>query len=247
MRLSARRRTLAPRTPRTSSWGRQWRLAALLLAVTATASCTAGGTVTSEPSSVVVQPGRPGEQATTIAPEDFEAPGDPYAAWNEADAEFVTAMIGHHAQALEMSALAPDRSASEQVKTMADRIAAAQSAEIHALAAWLDARTLPVPVEAEAADGSGPRVPAEDDEHGHGELHPGMLTGDELAGLGAATGADFDRLFCELMIRHHRGAIDMAQEQITTGNDVYAGEMATDAAAEQSAEIARLEDILAGL
>lgn len=246
MRLSARRRTLTSRLTSTYSWGRPWRLAVLLLAATATASCSAGSEVTSEPSSVVVQPGRPGEQATTIAPEDFEAPDDPYAAWNEADAEFVTAMIGHHAQALEMSALAPDRSASEQVKTMADRIAAAQSAEIHGLAAWLDARSLPVPVEAEVADGSGPRDPAADGEHGH-ELHPGMLTQDELSELSAATGADFDRLFCELMIRHHQGAIDMAQEQITTGSDLYAGEIANDTAAEQSAEIARLEDILAGL
>ncbi|WP_206074370.1 DUF305 domain-containing protein [Antribacter gilvus] len=231
---AGRRRPLAPLLP-----------LALLSVVALTGACTAQGDETSKPSSVVVQPGRPGEAATTISPEDFDGVDDPYSEWNDADVEFVTVMIDHHAQALEMSALAPGRASSEQVRTFAERIEGAQAGEIHALAAWLEARGLPVPVAAEAADGTGPRTPS-DAGHGHAGM-PGAVSAEELANLEAASGTEFDRAFLELMIRHHRGAVEMAHTVVAEGTDVYAGEMADETAAGQTAEIDRMEDLLAGM
>src|SRR5687768_18093344 len=46
--------------------------------------------------------------------------------WVEADARFMNDMIGHHAQAVEMSRLAPTHGASQQVRVLAARIINAQ-------------------------------------------------------------------------------------------------------------------------
>ncbi|PZR53085.1 DUF305 domain-containing protein [Xylanimonas oleitrophica] len=209
------------------------------------------------PSSVVVQPGRPGEDNRTVAPEDYTYEGSAEGPHNDADVAFVTRMIVHHAQALEMAALAPDRASSPQVLSFADRVAGAQAAEIRGLAGWLDARELPRPPEADldqaepgpsAPAGSGPRAPGHG---GHGqsghEDMPGMVSDDDLAALEAASGTEFDRLFLELMIRHHLGAVDMADDALRDGSDLYANEIATDTSVGQTAEINRMRDILAGL
>ena len=70
---------------------------------------------------------------------------------------------------------------------------------------------------------------------------------EEMKELSAARGERFDRLFLRGMIRHHAGAVDMAEEAAQDGRDVIVGEMTADVAAIQSAEIDRMQDILARL
>lgn len=196
------------------------------------------------PSSVVVQPGRPGEAATTIAPEDYEAPA-PASDWNQADVDFFADMIHHHLQALEMSELAPDRAASADVVALADRIHDVQASEIHGLAAWLQERDLPVPVVVDPGDGSGPRVAGG---HDHDvEDMTGMLSDAQMAELAAASGAEFDRLYLTGMIQHHEGAVQMAVDVQVEGVDERANELADDIGAGQQAEIGRMQDLLADL
>ncbi|MCB7136023.1 DUF305 domain-containing protein [Cellulosimicrobium marinum] len=217
----------------------------VVLAVLGTAACTGDPEPVVNPSSVVLQPGRPGDDTSTTAPEDFAGPlatGE----WNQADVTFVTSMITHHLQALDMAALAPDRVASPEVATLAERITAAQGPEIHGLAAWLAERDLPVPAEAEQLDGTGPRVPATGHTHDHDGM-AGMLSDAQMQALEDATGADFDRLFLEGMIQHHQGALDMADVVLVDGQDTYALEIAADTAAGQSAEIGRMQGLLDAL
>lgn len=208
------------------------------------------GSATSAPSSVVVQPGRPGEPARTVAPEDYADAGDERR-WNQADVDFMTHMIAHHLQALEISELAADRAEAEQVRAIASRIYDTQGAEIRALAAWLQERGQPVPAEVAQLDGSGPRAPGgghgDHADHGEHADMPGMLTPEQVAALKAASGAEFDRLFLEGMIQHHEGAVDMSVEALTNGSDARAEELATDIGAGQTAEIGRLQDILDSL
>lgn len=184
----------------------------------------------------ILQPGRPGEPAGTIAAEDV--PGA--AQWNHTDAAFAQMMIPHHAQALEMSRLAATRAHSPAVKALARRIRGAQGPEIIALAAWLDQRGLKVPAAAE--DHSAYDHGA----HGHTPM-AGMLTEEQMDALRSARGRRFDRLFLEGMIRHHRGAVEMAESVGRDGSDVVIGEMAADVAATQSAEITRMRELLARL
>ncbi|MHA7135372.1 DUF305 domain-containing protein [Oerskovia turbata] len=212
------------------------------------AGCTGDPEPTSTPSSVVVQPGLPGEGNTTTAPEDYTGALE-QGPWNQADVAFVTGMIEHHLQALEIAALAPDRATSDGVRAFAERVTAAQGPEIHALASWLQARDVVVPEGVEAVGGTGPRVPAgEGAGHGdHGEGVVGMLTPEQMAALAAARGADFDRLFLEGMIAHHQGALAMVDVVLVEGQDLYAGEIAADTASGQGGEIDRMRELLGGL
>ncbi|MFI6425090.1 DUF305 domain-containing protein [Promicromonospora sp. NPDC050880] len=196
----------------------------------------------STPSSVVVQPGKPGEPAKTVAPEDYEgAPAQ--APFSKADAQFLTDMIWHHGQAIDMSVLAPERAESEQLKTFASRIDVVQGSEIDLMAGWLEENDYPVPVTAEPGDGSGPRAP----EHGHDAAMPGMLTEAEMAALEGASGEEFDRLYLEGMIKHHEGALAMCKEVAASGSEERVLELANNIAADQMAEIDRLDQMLAEL
>ncbi|PRZ08561.1 uncharacterized protein (DUF305 family) [Isoptericola sp. CG 20/1183] len=219
--------------------------AVTLLLAAPVAACTADDPADDAvpPSSVVVQPGRPGEGNTTVQPEDYEA-RDRSPEWNQADADFVTGMILHHRQALDMSELAPDRAQDPAVRSLASRIYDTQGAEIHGMAAWLQERDLPVPVEVEEGDGSGPRQP--DAGHDH-EGMPGMLSEAQLAELEQASGAEFDELYLAGMIQHHEGAITMSTTVMTEGVDERAHELANDIGAGQLAEIGRMQELLDGL
>jgi uncharacterized protein (DUF305 family) len=209
------------------------------------AACTPDPAPTSTPSSVVVQPGRPGEEATTVAPEDYDAAPEE-GSWNQADAAFVTGMIEHHLQALEIAALAPDRAGSDAVRSFAERVTAAQGPEVHALASWLQARDLAVPEGAQDAGGTGPRAP-DGAGHDHGDGAAGMLSDEQLAALEAASGPEFDRLFLEGMIQHHEGALAMVDVVLVEGQDLFANEIAAETAAGQGGEIDRMRDLLATL
>ncbi|MFE7404611.1 DUF305 domain-containing protein [Isoptericola sp. NPDC057559] len=209
----------------------------------AVAGCTADEPeATSTPSSAVLAPGKPGEPARTIAPEEYEGMGDADVV-TDADVDFMTRMIDHHAQAVEMSRLVPERSTSGQVARLAERVRLSQEGEIRYMGRWLEDHDLPVPAVASpssTADGSGPRAPQT---HDHGSM-PGMLTDAEMAALAAADGAAFDRLFLEGMIKHHAGALTMVEELSSAGRDETVQEFSSNVAADQIAEIDRMSRLL---
>ena len=159
--------------------------------------------------------------------------------WTEADAEFMSGMIGHHAQAIQMSRLAPTRAAGNAVRILADRIINAQQDEIATMQQWLRDRGRPVP-DPDAHAGH----------HGHGELMPGMLTPEQVAQLEQAQGTEFDRLFLTYMIQHHRGAVAMVSRLFGTpgaGLDETVFKFASDVNVDQTTEIARMQRMLADL
>lgn len=189
------------------------------------AGCRDGGGAdgAAENGAVVIAPGKPGEKARTISPEQAakELPDDTP---NAADRAYVRNMIEHHGQALIMSALAPDRAGSDGIKRLAERIAAAQKPEIGAMEGW--AARYPAP----GAQPGG---------HDHAAMS-GMATEQQLGELADASGAAFDRLFLTLMTAHHEGALKMAGEALASGNNTAVEEMANDAVATQAAEIHRM-------
>ena len=157
-----------------------------------------------------------------------------------ADAEFMRHMIGHHAQALEMTKLVPTRTSRDDMRLLAERIDVSQRDEIASMRQWLQQR--------------GEELPVADAHHhaamGHGRLMPGMLTSAELERLARATGTEFDRLFLEYMIRHHEGALTMVKDLFGTPGAAQETEtyrFATDVEADQRAEIARMRSLLAKL
>lgn len=177
-------------------------------------------------SAPVIVPGKPGEPAGTVAPGqvDREQP-------NAADVEYMTMMIPHHQQAKVMTDLVPGKTANEQIRAIAGRISVAQDGEIAMMNTWLADRGKPVPGEGHAGHGGG---------HDHA-LMPGMATEAQLADLRAASGPAFEKLFLDLMIAHHQGALTMAETQLGKGVEIKAQEMAQEVITGQSAEIERMK------
>lgn len=174
----------------------------------------------------VVAPGRPGEPARTLSAEEArEETGQDTA--NSADFRYAQMMIEHHAQALVMTELAPERASRSTVKRLAERIAAGQKPEIGAMEGWLK------------RNGGDKRK----QHHDHSGM-PGMATEAQLKELRGAEGKAFDKLFLELMITHHQGAITMATEALTEGNDIFVEEMASDVVAQQTVEIDRMRGMM---
>jgi uncharacterized protein (DUF305 family) len=147
-----------------------------------------------------------------------------------ADRMFVTMMIPHHEQAIEMSDLvlaAPD--IDDRVRDLAQRIKDAQGPEIALMQSWLEEW------------GMGD-VAGMGDMPGMGD---GMLSQEELEALGEASGPDAARLFLEQMIAHHEGAIDMAEQELANGADADVLELARTIVTTQTEEIALMREILA--
>jgi uncharacterized protein (DUF305 family) len=149
---------------------------------------------------------------------------------NQADIAFATGMIPHHQQALEMAALAADRAADPKVKNLAARIEKAQDPEIERMSGWLRDWDQPVPT-----PGGGHAA--------HGGM-PGMMSDAEMASLESASGPAFDRMFMELMIRHHEGAIEMAETEQQKGAYPDAKQLARSIATSQAAEVKEMRRLL---
>jgi uncharacterized protein (DUF305 family) len=157
---------------------------------------------------------------------------------------FVAGMIGHHSQALAMSALAPARAASASVRTLAERIAAGQQDEIGLMQSWLRDRGQPEP-----RVGAG-SVTMTMNGMTHDMSMPGMLTDAQMRELDAARGREFDRLFLTYMIQHHRGAVAMVEKLFGTygaAQDETVFKFASDVNVDQITEIARMERMLRAL
>jgi uncharacterized protein (DUF305 family) len=214
-------------------------LAAALLAALAAVACGRHGAPEAVPAPAAAP--APAMEAhdihgtTAAAPPVFNG-GHP---WTEADVRFMSSMIGHHAQAIQMALLAPTHGASPSVQRLASRIIGAQEDEIATMQRWLGDRGQPVPQ-------------AHGDHHaGHdGALMPGMLTAAQLAQLDAARDEEFDRLFLTFMIQHHRGAVSMVQQLFGSqgaGQDETVFKFASDVNVDQATEIDRMQRMLEAL
>ncbi len=222
--------------------------ATLAVACLSLAACSDGDD-TAAPSAQrapnVVQPGGPGEDTVkldaTVMPSVEPAPH------TEADVAFMQDMIGHHAQAIVMTGMVEERSDNEDLQLFVERMDITQVTEIEQMQDWLEGKDEEVP----AWD------PVFGDQGGHsdgmmmmdGDLMPGMATEDEMAALEAAEGEEFDRLFIDLMTRHHQGAITMVQELFAEGGgeEMTVFQLAGHIESDQNIEIDRMRSMLAEL
>ena len=148
------------------------------------------------------------------------------------DVEFAQMMIPHHEQAVEMATMAQERASSPEVKQLAEEIAAAQEPEIETMTGWLEDWGTEVSPDSESGMGHS------------GSDGSGMMSDADMESLGAATGSEFDRMFLTMMIEHHTSAIEMAQTEQQDGENPDAIALAERIEADQTAEIAQMEDLL---
>jgi len=182
----------------------------------------------------IIQPGAPGQPSRQIsADEASELIGLRY---TDADVRFMQDMIVHHQQALEMTSLVDGRSQRDSISQLAGRIALGQEDEIAFMQDWLQERGQAL---------TNPMAHHGADHH----MMAGMITDEEMAQLAEASGAGFDNLFLQFMIRHHQGAVTMVEELLAqpgSAQDSVLFEFASDVSSEQTNEIERMTGMLAG-
>ena len=161
---------------------------------------------------------------------------------NEADVAFATEMMQHHAQALAMVDLTVGRDLDPEVARLAEQIRAAQGPEIEQMADWLTEWGEPIPEtvrdHANAHGGHGDGTGMD------GDL-PGMMSAEQMHTLEDAPDGEFGELWLQMMIEHHEGAVAMARAEQEEGVFAPAVRMAAQIEKSQTAEIDRMQELLA--
>ena len=185
----------------------------------------------------IVLPGAPGAAPRVIDEDEATRLSD--TRFSPADVKFMQDMIVHHQQAVDLAALVEGRSNNSDIVAIAGRIDASQADEIAFMREWLAERGQPAAMQHHAGM-----------DHAAHHLMMGMATRAQVAELGTLESTAFDRLFLQLMVRHHGGAIDMVEtlhDQPGTAYDPVMFEFTNDLVKEQQAEIDRMNAILAEL
>ncbi|MEV7528250.1 DUF305 domain-containing protein [Agrococcus sediminis] len=181
---------------------------AVILAGCSTQGGTAAGTSES-----------PGASTSAEASADF----------NSADEMFVTMMIPHHEQAVEMADVVLDKNGVDpRVLDLAQQIKDAQGPEIETMRGWLEAWG----------------IEYEDSSMGGMDHGDGMMTDDDMRQLEDAEGAEASRLFLEQMVVHHEGAVEMAEVEVETGQNAEAVALAEQVIEDQTSEIETMQELL---
>jgi uncharacterized protein (DUF305 family) len=184
----------------------------------------------------IIQPGAPGESPRLLnADEAIEIAETSY---SPDDVKFMQDMIPHHQQAVEMAALVRDRTNRPEINDVAGRITVSQRDEMDFMRQWLRER--------------GERVPSRTAYSGMHTDHKmaGMATPREIDQLAESQGTDFDRMFLQLMITHHEGAVTMVEELLEQPGAAYDPvlfQFTTDVTNDQSAETERMNALLVTL
>ena len=158
------------------------------------------------------------------------------AGYNADDVAFATNMIPHREQAVELSAMVPDRSTNAELIALAQQISAAQQPVIDVMKVFL----------VQWKEGAGNPTSSDSGRAGHGSTMQGMVDAATTAQLESMNGAEFDKLWLESMINHHQGAIERAEAEIANGDNVDAKTLAKNIVTTQEAEIGQMKQMLGG-
>lgn len=210
----------------------------LLLSVAGGLLCAGGAAAAQD--APIVQPGAPGQDARDLTAEEATRIAD--TRYSPADRRYMQDMIHHHYQAVEMAALVEARTNNPAIVTAAARIDASQEDEIAFMQDWLRSRSEDAPDPASHAGMNHADM-------GHGTM-TGMASSEEMERLASLQGTEFDRLFLELMIDHHDGALVMTDELLDQPGSAYDPalfEFTSEVVNSQEAEIERMNLLLSEL
>lgn len=155
------------------------------------------------------------------------------APFNATDVAFAQGMIPHHAQAIDMADMVPTRSTNAALLALARQIRAAQDPEIATMTGWLTAWDQPLPVMGDHSDHDMSSMGS--------MMMSGMMSAADMDRLEASSGTAFDRMWLEMMIEHHEGAVEMARAELASGKDPAAQQLARAIIDGQSAEITEMQ------
>ena len=154
---------------------------------------------------------------------------------NADDVTFAQQMVPHHSQALDMAKLVPSRSTNPKVLDLASRIEKAQDPEIQQMQTWLTTW---------GAGMSGMPGMTHESMPGMSGSMPGMMSDADMKKLEGTKGAEFDKMWLDMMIKHHQGAVDMAKTELSKGGNADAKALAQKIIDGQQAEITEMQGLL---
>ena len=190
--------------------------------------------LSAEDNAPIIQPGAPGEPSKKL---DAKAATDiANTSFIKADVVFLQGMIVHHEQAILMSKMAKDRTNNKTILDLAGRIDVSQDDEINFMTSWLKDRDQSIPSMSH-------------DHHEHLQM-VGMASIKQLDDLSKSKSTEFDRLFLQLMINHHDGALEMVKELKKFPGAAYdpvLNEFVSDLVNDQGVEIERMNTLAVGL
>jgi uncharacterized protein (DUF305 family) len=147
---------------------------------------------------------------------------------------FMSMMIPHHQDAVDMANLVADRAQHAELKAMAGQIIDAQSREIADMRRWLKEWYNTEP-QTGMMPGMGEMMP------GMGEMMPGMPMHMDIAELAKLQGDEFDQAFLLQMRMHHHMALMMSQSVPTQATHAELQTLGADILRTQAAEIQQFE------
>lgn len=175
----------------------------------------------------------PPTPTSSSAPSASSAATASTGAHNDADVTFASSMIPHHRQAIEMADMILGKDGIDaKVTDLATRIKAAQTPEITQMSGWL------------SAWGADPSLSSAGGMGGMGGMGDGMMNQADMDALGSATGAQAAKLFLTGMVKHHQGAVAMAQTELDQGQNAEAKTLAQNIITSQQAEITEMNQLL---
>lgn len=145
---------------------------------------------------------------------------------NQQDVMFAQMMIPHHHQAITMSDTELAKGQNKQVKQLATTIKNAQGPEIKRMQGWLTTWNAP------ATSG------------GHMNHGTGMMSPEQMGQFNKASAKALDRMFLQMMIDHHQGAVAMARPEQQHGQNPQARQLADSIVTSQQAQIAQMKRML---
>ena len=155
------------------------------------------------------------------------------------DAGFARDMSAHHDQAVQMAGYTRDHTSNSSIELLAFDIETSQYTELGQMQGWLDGWGLT----------RNSKRPVMSWMAGHTHLEadgsmPGMATPAEIDKLLRLTGKPLDVFFLQLMIRHHQGALPMAQYAAEHAKEPYVRNLAQKMTQGQSNQIVEMEQLL---
>ncbi len=205
---------------------------AIAFAGTLTAIALAACGSTSTPAGTANQQS-PASAGTTTATPSTPSPDAASDQHNAADVAFATGMVPHHQQAVTMSEMAQKQATNPKVKSLAAEIQAAQGPEIETMTGWLTAWGQPAPT-------SGGHDMSQMNGTGMG----GMMTDEQMQQLSSSSGSAFDRMWLQMMIAHHEGAVEMSGTELNDGQNADAKKLAQQIIDAQKKEITVMKQLL---
>ena len=161
--------------------------------------------------------------------------------FNATDVGFAQGMIPHHAQAVEMADMALSTTTNADVLALAKQIKSAQNPEIETMTGWLRSWGQKVPAMSSMSGGGHDMTDMS------GMMMDGMMTEKDMDRLESSTGTEFDRLWLELMIQHHEGAVRMSDDEVKDGKNPEVKALAQTIIKGQQAEITKMNSLLTAL